>query len=120
MISVYTSCTLVNYHDYMAVFESVYIRTFDCPHLVDYDYDVFKSKLKDIALSSFYENSKCHFTNLSKIEFKCDYLTKMKLLISEDSKFGNAKYDDPIKLVNYYQNRLRILLRKLKKAIFDY
>ena len=45
---------------------------------------------------------------------KTDYINKVESLLSDKSKFGPTKEDDPLKQVNFLQEKLRVLLRKLK------
>ena len=83
----------LNYGDYCINFEILFKDIIRHGHLNAYDLDVTKTKLKDLALSSFkdYNLLKNQFSNLTEEESKClKSLSENKNLVIQKSDKGNA------------------------------
>ena len=133
---------LLNYGDYCASFELLFRDIKKNANLSLHNLDVVKTKLKDVALSSFEDHNKLpnRYSNLSKKEFEVlknlsknanlviqksdkgnavvilnreDYIERINELLSDTSKFNVANLND--------QNVMRYLtnIRKSFKTVLD-
>ena len=132
----------LNYADYCAGFERLFVDIKNNASLSEYNLDVVKTQLKEAALSSFNEHNKSpnRYSNLSKEEFEClktlsnnkniiiqksdkgnavvilnrsDYVDRMNEMLSDSSKFQKTNLND--------KNILRHLtnVRKSFKGVLD-
>ena len=131
----------VNYADYLLPFEL--FRNTDLCEISSYDKEFVRSRLRDRAFTSFRDSSKINEHNLSKDEHlalkdlikkrglviqkadtgntvvilnKNDYISKMKVILSDSSKFQNLSIDQN-KVLNHIvhmKNRIIDVLKKLK------
>ena len=133
----------VNYADYLLPFELLF-RDIDLCDVPSYDKEFIRSRLRDCAFTYFRDSSKIHENNLSKEEHlalkdliknrdlviqkadkgntvvilnKNDYISRMKVILNDSSKFQKLSIDQN-KVSNHIvhmENRIIDILKKLKK-----
>ena len=133
----------INYTDYILPFELLY-RDINSLKISNFELDCLKARLRDSAFSSYKETSKFMENNLPKAEFHAlqslirnkeliiqkvdkgnkvvllnrkDYISKMKLILADSSKFKKIQIDDS-KVLNHLihkENKIDELLKKLKE-----
>ena len=137
--------TDINYADYLLPFELLYsLYRVNSLRISNFDLDCIKARLRDSAFSSYKETSKFMKKNLPKAEFDAlkslirnkeliiqkadkgntvvllnrkDYISKMKLILADTSKFKKIRIDDS-KVLNHLiqmENKIVELLKRLKE-----
>ena len=138
----------VNYADYLPPFELLF-RDSDLCEVPNYDKEFIRSRLRDCAFTSFRDPSKINENNLSKEEHlalkdliknrdlviqkddkgntvvtlnKNDYISRMKVILTDSSKFQKLSIDQN-KVLNHIvrmENKIIDVLKKfLKKKIIS-
>ena len=132
----------VNYADYLLPFELLF-RDIDLCEVPNYDKEFIHSRLRDYAFTYFRDSSKINENNLSKEEHlalkhliknrdlviqkpdkgnivvilnKNDYISRMKVILNDSSKFQKLSIDQN-KVLNHIvhmENRIINVLKKLK------
>ena len=132
----------VNYADYLLPFELLF-TDIDLCEVPNYDKEFIRSRLRDCAFTYFRDSSKIHENNLSKEEHlalkdliknrdlviqkadkgnivvilnKNDYISRMKVILNDSSKFQKPSIDQS-KVLNHIvhmENRVINVLKKLK------
>ena len=133
----------INYADHLLPFELLY-RDINSLRISNFDLDCIKARLRDSTFSSYKETSKFMEKNLPKAEFDAlkslirnkeliiqkadkgntvvllnrkDYISKMKLILADTSKFKKIQIDDS-KVLNHLihmENKIVELLKRLKE-----
>ena len=132
----------VNYADYLLPFELLF-RDIDLCEVPNYDKEFIRSRLRDCAFTYYRDSSKINKNNLSKEEHlalkdliknrdlviqkadkgnivvilnKNDYISRMKVILNDSSKFQKLSIDQN-KVLNHIvhmENRIINVLKKLK------
>ena len=132
----------VNYADYLLPFELLF-RDIDLSEIPSYDKEFIRNRLRDCEITSFRDSGKINENNLSKKEHlalkdlienrdliiqksdkgntvvvlnKNDYISKIKVILSDSSKFQKLSIDQN-KVLNHIvhmENRITDVLKKLK------
>ena len=132
----------IDYANYLLPFELL-VRDIDFCEIPSFDKEFIRSRLRDCAITSFRDSGKINENNLSKKEHlalksliknrdliiqkadkgktvailnKKDYISKLKVILSDSSKFQKL-YIDQNKVLNHIvdmENRISDVLKKLK------